>query len=607
MLRRLARPALLASVACAGVALAAIAPCASGVQVPRRASGGAAAAWPGISPGYIYSQLGFLVTHFQHREAGYRAGSAGHAGFARYWAAQMQRLLEPFGARTRTYRFPVRGWLGRPATAPAADVEVTVPGLVRPAREVVIGCHYDGEADSTESAYDDASGCAIELGVAQAMAAFWRAHHLYPARTLRFVLFDAEEQGLFGSYAYVNEIARNDLSDITAMINEEQNGIAYPLRYLGRSSAPLMPFFAYLSPLSANDIYRHYPVGARQLASLRQFRTLVRRAVRAAFARYRAMGDQMLTYHGPGGTDVWQPVFTPAQLGNVRVRSDTLGSSDQVPFTQAGVRSATFVGNATYYERRPPAGSYPYDQPQDTIALMNAFADGGRVPSHALQLALGLPGLLTTFLLSQPGVLGEASPDGRPAAAIGDTGVVLTGRRVTFTAAASFLPGRPAARLRYAWDFGDGHRGAGRTVRHAYRSPGAYTLRLLVRAGLGRPRVISKLLIAGPRPAFANSYATAPSGRANPIFVAVAKGRPPRNPAVRLPTPAAGARDRVGTVAQARRARQAPRSGQRSPEPSPPAGGSPLPWALGGAAGLMVAILALAWRRARRPGRADRY
>ncbi len=459
----------------------------------------------------------------------------------------------------------------------------------------MVGCHYDGEADSTESAYDDGSGCAIELGVARAMAAFWRAHHLYPARTLRFVLFDAEEQGLFGSYEYVNAIARNDLPDIAAMINEEQNGIAYPVRYLGKTSNPLLPFFAFVSPLSGNNVYRHYSPSPSQLAAIRQFRSLVRRSVPAAFTRYRATGNQMLTYHGPRGADVWQPVFTQAQLGYVRVRGDTLGSSDQVPFTQAGVRSATFVGNATYYQRRPPAGSYPYDQPQDTIALMNAFADGGQAASHALRLALGLPGLLTTWLLSQPGVLGQARQDGRPVAAIGDTGVVLTDRSAAFTAVASFLPGRPAAKLHYAWDFGDGHLAAGRTVRHAYLAPGDYTLRLLVRAGRARPRVISKRLIVGPQAAFGNPYSVALAGAASPVAVAVARGLPPHNPAVRLPAPVAGARDRVGTVALARRA------GEAAAKPASPAGSSPLPWAAGAAGALAaLAALVLAWRRARR-------
>ncbi len=579
-------------------------PASGAVRAARHAPAGQAElATPGIDPAFIYSQLDYLVTHFQRREAGYRAGSAGHAGFARYWASQMLRLLGPFGARVQTFSFPIRGWLGRPATAPAADVEVTVPGLIQPARDVVIGCHYDGEADSTQSAYDDGSGCAIELGVAEAMAAFWHAHHVYPARTLRFVLFDAEEQGLLGSYAYVNKIARNDLPDITTMINEEQNGIAYPLRYLGKSSNPLMPLFAFLSPLTGNNVYPHYSVTPRQLAGLRQLRTLVHGAVAASFQRYRSMGDQMLTYHGPAGTDIWRPVFTRAQAGHVRVLSDTLGSSDQVPFTQAGVRSAMFVGNATYYQRRPPPGSYPYDRPQDTIALMNIFADGGSAASHALQLALGLPGLLTTWLLAQPAVLGQAAPDGRPIAAIGDTGVILPGRTAAFSAVTSFMPGSLGAKLHYVWDFGDGHLAVGRSVQHVYRAPGAYTLRLLVRAAGARPRVISKRLIVGPLPAFANVYGSLSPGAANPVAVAVAKGLPPRNPAVRLPAAVPGARDRVGTAAQARRA--GPPATIRARPSGSASGSAALTWALG-IAGAVVVLggLLIARRRRRRPGTA---
>jgi Peptidase family M28/PKD domain len=601
------RSAWLPLAACGGLLLAAIAPGASGAVPPSRQARTATAALPGIDPGYIYAQFDHLVTHFQRREAGYRAGAAGHEGFARYWSNQMLHLLAPFGARAQTFRFPVKGWLGRPATAPAADVEITVPGLATPAQEVVIGCHYDGEADSTQSAYDDGSGCAIELGVAEAMAVFWRAHHLYPARTLRFVLFDAEEQGLFGSYEYVNKVARNNVADMTMMINEEQNGIAYPLRYLGKSSNPLMPLFAFLSPLSANKIYQKYSVTPRQLAGLRQLRTLVGRAVTAAFARFRSKGYQMLTYHGPAGAGVWRPVFTPAQIGNVRVASDTLGSSDQVPFTQAGVRSATFVGNATYYQRRPQAGSYPYDQPQDTIALMNVFADGGSAPSHALALALGLPGLLTTWLLSQPGILGQAAADGRPAAAIGDTGVVTPAQQTTFAAVASFVPGRPGikpANLHYTWDFGDGHLAAGRTVRHAYKVAGTYRLRLLVRAGSGKPRVISKRLIVGSQRTFGNIYASALAGATNPIAVAVAKGLPPHNPGVRLPVAVPGAHDQVGTLAQAHCADPAtgcPTSASATRSARSSAGPSGLTWALSALGTIaLLAVLTQGWRRTRR-------
>ena len=602
MLRRITRSSGLLALSCLGLALVALPPASGGASTGVRQAVSAqpqGSATPGIDPAFIYSQLDYLATRFQHREAGYRASSAGHSGFARYWQQQMLRLLGPFGAQAHIYRFPVRGWLGRPATAPAADVEVTLPGLANPSHEVVIGCHYDGEADSTQSAYDDGSGCAIELGVAKSMAAFWREHHLYPARTLRFILFDAEEQGLFGSYEYVSEIARNDLRNISLMINEEQNGIAYPSRYVGKLANPLMPLFAYLSPLSGNNVYPHYTPSPRQRAGLLQLRSLVRSAVATSFQRYRTMGDQMLTYHSRSGADVWRPVFTPSQLENVHVLSDTLGSSDQVPFTAAGVRSAMFVGNASYYERHPPAGSYPYDRPQDTVALMNTYADGGLARSHALELALSLPGMLTTWLLSQPAVLGVAKPDGRPVAAISDVGLILPGHPVTFAAGAAYDPGRPDARLRFSWDFGDGQTGTGRTVRHVYQVGGRYTLRLSVAAGRGRPRVISRRLVVAPQAPLRNPYSSLPRAAPNSIGYLVARGLPPANPAVKLPAATAGSHDRVGTAAHVRRL--AARAHARAPAASGP---SAITWALGSlGAVLVLASLVLGVRRGPRPGK----
>ena len=103
-----------------------------------------------------------------------------------------------------------------------------------------------------------------------------------------------------------------------------------------------------------------------------------------------------------------------------------------------------------------------------------------------------------------------------------------------------------------------------------YQAPGAYTLRLLVRGQSGRPRVISKPLIVGPQPAFGNVYGSLSAGAANPVAVAVAKGLPPRNPAVRLPAAVPGARDRVGTAAQAQEGRSAGHdSGRARPGPPP--------------------------------------
>src|SRR5258706_15547201 len=151
----------LLALSCLGFALAAVPPVSGGASAGVRHAVTAqpqGSATPGIKPAFIYSRLDYLATRFQHREAGYRAGSAGHSGFARYWKQEMLRLLGRFGAQPDIYRFPVRGWVGRPATARAADVEGTVPGLATPSQEGVIGCHFDGEGALNPSAYDDGSG-----------------------------------------------------------------------------------------------------------------------------------------------------------------------------------------------------------------------------------------------------------------------------------------------------------------------------------------------------------------------------------------------------------------------------------------------------------------
>ena len=65
--------------------------------------------------------------------------------------------------------------------------------------------NYDPRADPAPGADDDGSGMAAVLTIAEAL------HRLYteggPRRTIRFVLFNAEEQGLVGSGVYAREAA----------------------------------------------------------------------------------------------------------------------------------------------------------------------------------------------------------------------------------------------------------------------------------------------------------------------------------------------------------------------------------------------------------------
>jgi Zn-dependent M28 family amino/carboxypeptidase len=489
----------------------------------------AASDFPAVDPNYIYDQLATMATGFQHREAGYDnnlpASQNGHDEFAAYWTKEITANLQGFSPAIRRDPFPVQGWSGRPATVQAFNVEVSVTGLTHPEQVVVIGCHYDGEAVSTQSAYDDASGCAIELGVAKALGAYWRAHQVFPARTLRFVLFDAEEQGLFGSFHYANSTINGDLSNIVAMFNEEQNGIAYPLRFLGKTANPLLPFFAYMTPLASNQLYPALSkLPDAQKKRIGRFRDLLRQAVAPVFAEFQALGFATLAYRDDAGKTVTQPVFAPDQTSNVQLADDTLGSSDQMPFTLAGLPCVTFAGNSTYYDPGPPPWSYPYDRPQDTIQLMNTYASGRAEKSPALTLALALPGMLTTWMLHQPDVLGEAPGDGKPLAAMGDIGTAQPGTPLAFDASAAFAPG--GGNLSYAWSLGDGASATGASVQHTYATAGDYRVTLRV-TGSGGAREMSKVVhVTEQAPSVQNPYARF-----------VPDGNPPPNREVQLPAP----------------------------------------------------------------------
>jgi hypothetical protein len=356
------------------------------------------------------------------------------------------------------------------------------------------------------------------------MGQYWSSHHVYPARTLRFVLFDAEEQGLFGSFHYVNSTINGDLPNIVAMINEEQNGIGYPLHYLGKLTNPFLPFFAFTTPLQKNSTYPNLPVWSPlQRAAILQFHSDIEQAIPASFALFRAQGFQNLTYHNAKGQDLPQPIFMPDQLNNVQQLQDTLGASDQYAFTDAGVPCVTMSGNVSgdpaTGKPTPLYPAYPFDTQMDTIQLMNTYADGSSRQSQALTLALALPGMITVTLLHQPDVLGEAMANQNPIAAIGDIGMAQAGHSLALDANASFVPGNAQDSLSYAWNFGDGATAQGVSVTHTYSQAGSYTLTLTVSSPQGKSVISKPVTVVAHPTTFTNPYNSFPSNgeyRINP-------------------------------------------------------------------------------------------
>jgi hypothetical protein len=112
---------------------------------------------------------------------------------ARLHAARLARLTEHAEVRVRL-TLPSR--LGGPYQA--RNVVAEIPGRERPEEIVLIGAHLDSW-DLGTGAEDNGVNAALIIDLARS----FKALGVVPRRTVRFVLFTGEEQGMLGSQAYV--------------------------------------------------------------------------------------------------------------------------------------------------------------------------------------------------------------------------------------------------------------------------------------------------------------------------------------------------------------------------------------------------------------------
>src|ERR1700722_1948412 len=103
------------------------------------------------------------------------------------------------------------------------NVIAEIPGSELPGEVVIIGAHLDSWQPGT-GAQDNGTGSASVLEAARAVQALHRA----PRRTIRFILFGGEEEGLLGSTAYVRqhmtEMAKIDAVLVTDSGSEPAKG-----------------------------------------------------------------------------------------------------------------------------------------------------------------------------------------------------------------------------------------------------------------------------------------------------------------------------------------------------------------------------------------------
>ncbi len=187
-------------------------------------------------------------------------------------------------------------------------------GTDRSSEWIVLGAHMDSVPQAVEGAYDDGSGTATLLEVAQGLSQF-TTHH-----TFVYCLWGGEEEGLYGSSSWV---AQEVTSPVDLYINLDMVGLSWP--------APFT-FTAFVGPDRDGDEAEH-PMTVSVLEN---------------------MTDNELRY---------------PREGNFSLFEDPFGRSDHVAFWRVEAPTVFFFG--------ADDDGYPeYHSRDDTLATMTGRAGG---------------------------------------------------------------------------------------------------------------------------------------------------------------------------------------------------------------------------------------
>jgi Peptidase family M28 len=162
----------------------------------------------------------------------------GIIGFARDYAIPVvdmamedQGQLERFLAAGKTVRLHIdvqNTMTGGPVEA--ANVVGEIAGREHPEQVIVVGAHLDSW-DLSEGTTDNGTGTSSVLAAADAIMKSGQR----PRRTIRFVLFTGEEQGLLGSLAYTKQHAAEMKDHLGAIVLDEGQGPIKEFQMGGRN------------------------------------------------------------------------------------------------------------------------------------------------------------------------------------------------------------------------------------------------------------------------------------------------------------------------------------------------------------------------------------
>jgi carboxypeptidase Q len=167
---------------------------------------------------------------------------------AREDALRLSRTVLAYPGKIHA-RFSMPNKIGPPIDQ--KNVVAEIPGYEKPDESVILGAHLDSW-DLGTGALDNGCNAALVIEAARVL----KATGLRPRRTIRFILFSGEEQGLLGSWAYV-KTHRAELDKIRAVIIFD-SGIGRVTGYsLGGRADLATAVREVLKPLDSWDVNRH--------------------------------------------------------------------------------------------------------------------------------------------------------------------------------------------------------------------------------------------------------------------------------------------------------------------------------------------------------------
>lgn len=235
-------------------------------------------------------------------------------------------------------------------STPCRNIVATKTGTTYPDEYVVVGAHYDSVSESAPTlapgAEDNGSGTASVMEIARISAG--RDFE----RSVQFVLFDSEEQGLYGSYHFVSEATadgRNIIAAVTMdMVAYFENN--YAVRIEGEHP------WEWLMSVMENQTNLHTDIGnQKDYHSWGSDHVPFQQAGIPAFLAIDYDWDSYSDYHR--STDNWRAIADSAHIGT------------QITIACA----ATLAEVAVLESSSSPVGNLPEYGPIDLVAYPNPF------------------------------------------------------------------------------------------------------------------------------------------------------------------------------------------------------------------------------------------